>query len=612
MSGGGGGGGERGRAAHGLEPRDFRHTGLRLEWGHEHSADSFEVFALAVSRDGTTIAAGGASPHEPGVARIRVWRLDGGNTATDGDTDDRHGAARYARGGASGSGSRKSCSSSSGSAVLITVLKAAGAVAALSVALDASGSAVFAGMADGTLWGWDLPSGEVRFGGTFDHSRDSHPSLQRLPRRRRRARNPFSSAFARDAVNGIPEPRPIRRLVSFPGKTPSIHGADAEDTTYLVGVIGGHGIFPVWDGATGHAPAFDATVPTHFKDDPAWEEDGMCHIAFHPDGSRMFSTAVDAKSLRGWELRVCNPGVGGDGQRPKWRSEKLAVRNVYLAGLAALPRPSGERGSFCHHAQNRDSAPLLLATCAASLVPGTCYTTPDSPLLIVLVDARDGKEVRRFPLEGVTACNRFIDCSSLTSGGGGTLLFLAHKDGSVWIHGASNGAQIAALHDHANGPGTSGHHRLLPACVGKSPVDEEFLFVATTDGQCAHRWQVGVPSTWTRRTHKRFPTAFKEAVKTLALCASATWKQAKTASGKRHGKAHDWSGHGAACDPGESVELASGPGVRGEAFGSSGSGRTPALWGEGFARLVSVEPAILELVVARVAKLAHGSDVREG
>ena len=32
-------------------------------------------------------------------------------------------------------------------------------------------------------------------------------------------------------------------------------------------------------------------------------------------------------------------------------------------------------------------------------------------------------------LEGVAACNRFIDCSSLTAGGGGTLLFLAHKVG---------------------------------------------------------------------------------------------------------------------------------------------------------------------------------------
>ena len=40
--------------------------------------------------------------------------------------------------------------------------------------------------------------------------------------------------------------------------------------------------------------------------------------------------------------------------------------------------------------------------------------------------------------------------------------------------------------------------------------------------------------------------------------------------------------------------------------------RDSALWGEGFARLVSVEPAILELVVARVARLAHGCEVGEG
>ena len=76
------------------------------------------------------------------------------------------------------------------------------------------------------------------------------------------------------------------------------------------------------------------------------------------------------------------------------------------------------------------------------MVAGTCYAEPDSPLRVVLVDAATGREVRRYLLEGVAACNRFIDCSSLTAGGGGTLLFLAHKDGSIWVHSASNGAQV--------------------------------------------------------------------------------------------------------------------------------------------------------------------------
>jgi hypothetical protein len=59
------------------------------------------------------------------------------------------------------------------------------------------------------------------------------------------------------------------------------------------------------------------------------------------------------------------------------------------------------------------------------------------------------------------------------------------------------------------------------------------------------------------------------------------------------------------------VDVAAAPNARGESF-ASGSTRTPALWGEGFARLVSVEPAILELVVARMARLTHGCEVGEG
>mgnify|MGYP002033796426 CR=1 FL=1 len=47
----GDGGGEVGRASHGLEACDFRHAGLRLEWGHEHSPDAFEVFALGATEN---------------------------------------------------------------------------------------------------------------------------------------------------------------------------------------------------------------------------------------------------------------------------------------------------------------------------------------------------------------------------------------------------------------------------------------------------------------------------------------------------------------------------------------------------------------------------------
>ena len=69
------GAGGEGRASHGMDPKDFRHTGLRLEWGHAHAPDGFEVFSLAVSPDGTAVCAGGACPADPGCARVWVWLL---------------------------------------------------------------------------------------------------------------------------------------------------------------------------------------------------------------------------------------------------------------------------------------------------------------------------------------------------------------------------------------------------------------------------------------------------------------------------------------------------------------------------------------------------------
>jgi len=624
MSGGGGDGGEKGRAAHGLEPGDFRPTGLRLEWGHEHSPDAFEVFALAVSRDGTTVAAGGASPNEPGTAHVRVWRLlRDAKAGVEHARDARLEASTSFDAGEAAPPSRRNRSA------IVAWLRAENAVGALSVALDAAGSSVFAGMADGTLWGWDVATGALRFGASrraAESREDSgtHPALARLPRRRRPRRNPFASAFAAERAAGAPEPRPIRRLLSFrvvPRDGDGPWSPAASPGTFLVGAVGAHGVFPVWDGATGEAPGWDAGVPGSFRDDPAFDEDGVCHVAMHPDGSRMYSTTVDAKALRAWDLRrgddAAGPtGTGGEvSGRRAWQSPKLAVRDVYLAGLAALPRPPSRRGSkdAITGAQAHSPAPLLLATCAASMMQGTSFAEPNTPLRVVLVDAEDGREVRRFPVEGATGRVRFVDCASLTSGGGGTLLFLAHRDGTVWVLGASNGARVAEVHAHASGPGTSGHHRLLPACVARA-AHGEFLYVATTDGACVHQLSVGAPATWTRATHARFPRAFKAAARALALSAhAATARRPESGPGKKKGgeTRADWSGTGAAADPGSDVDVAAAPNARGESF-ASGSTRTPALWGEGFARLVSVEPAILELVVARMARLAHGCEVGEG
>ena len=582
------------------------------------------MFALAVSRDGTTVAAGGASPNEPGTAHVRVWRLlRDAKAGVEHARDARLEASTSFDAGEAAPPSRRNRSA------IVAWLRAENAVGALSVALDAAGSSVFAGMADGTLWGWDVATGALRFGASrraAESREDSgtHPALARLPRRRRPRRNPFASAFAAERAAGAPEPRPIRRLLSFrvvPRDGDGPWSPAASPGTFLVGAVGAHGVFPVWDGATGEAPGWDAGVPGSFRDDPAFDEDGVCHVAMHPDGSRMYSTTVDAKALRAWDLRrgddAAGPtGTGGEvSGRRAWQSPKLAVRDVYLAGLAALPRPPSRRGSKDANtgAQAHSPAPLLLATCAASMMQGTSFAEPNTPLRVVLVDAEDGREVRRFPVEGATGRNRFVDCASLTSGGGGTLLFLAHRDGTVWVLGASNGARVAEVHAHASGPGTSGHHRLLPACVARA-AHGEFLYVATTDGACVHQLSVGAPATWTRATHARFPRAFKAAARALALSAhAATARRPESGPGKKKGgeTRADWSGTGAAADPGSDVDVAAAPNARGESF-ASGSTRTPALWGEGFARLVSVEPAILELVVARMARLAHGCEVGEG
>ena len=632
MAGGAAFGGDRGKADHGLAPDDFRHSGLKLEWGHEHSPDAFEVFAIAASRDGTKIVAGGASPVTPGTAHVRVWRIgQGGGGGDDG---------RYAwhKGGASSAAAAAAAddAASASSACVEAKLMAEGAVAALSVALSSSGDAVFAGMADGTLWAWNLPSGALRYGPEHEH----HPTLAKLPRRRRPHRNPFVSIFT---PNNHPDPRPIRRLVALP--LPRSPSSAASPPTLLMGSIGHHGVFPVWDGDTGDAPR--GFGPSAYADhEPAYHEDGLCHVAVSADGTTVYTTSVDAKGLRAWDTGVygyygdeggawaeSNGGGGGGGVgstgagvgggdgggrggkgRCVWRSERLVVRNVYLAGLAILPRPDQEAsGSSSKRGKGGGPPPPLplplLATCAASLVTGTCYAEPDSPVKIVLVDGGDGREVRRYTLEGVTACNRFIDCSSLTAGGGGTLLFLAHKDGSIWVHSASNGAQIAALHGHSTWAGTSGHHRLLPACVAAGGgAGGEFLYSATTDGQCVHRWQVGPPLTWTRRSHARFPRGFRDAVRELVVALHVHNLRDGDGGGGGGGDGSRIRG----CGGGASV-LAAGPTVDGEV--DEGGSKSPALWGAGFAEVVAVEPAILELVVGRMARLAYGcrtEDEREG
>jgi hypothetical protein len=167
------------------------------------------------------------------------------------------------------------------------------------------------------------------------------------------------------------------------------------------------------------------------------------------------------------------------------------------------------------------------------------------------------------------------------------LLFLAHKDGSIWIHAARNGAQVAALHGHATWSGTSGHHRVLPTCVAAGS-DGEFFYSATTDGKAVHRWTVGPPRVWSRDTHARFPSAFKATVRALVTAVHA--REARGGGG---------GGGGASV-------LAAAAGIDGE-VSEDGSG-APALWGKGFAELCAIESGILDLVIGGIAALAYGCE----
>ena len=617
------GAGGEGRASHGMDPKDFRHTGLRLEWGHAHAPDGFEVFSLAVSPDGTAVCAGGACPADPGCARVWVWLLGEEDAISEETMTRRVDRAR--------SGARASTAAdvaASNIARRAHVLRAEGAVAALSVAV--AGDVVVSGMADGSVWAWNLRDGTLRWGG---RECDPHPALAKLPRRRRRDRNPFAAFVGRVDPGGF-EPRQVRFLIAPPSPpppspSPASNAAHLPETRFdppaarlVVGSVGGHAVFPVWDAGTGEPPTGESNhsnepggrgsredargwhaepAASYARDDPWRGGDGRDgdqiapHVASSRDGRVLYATSLDAKEVRAWRIRggddVVVGAFGTNGAATRaWTSERLAVRGLRLAGLTSLPRTRGvSRGDGGDTAGGGE----LVATCCAPMVDGTCYATPDAPIKVVLIDAEDGATVRRFELEGVTACNRFIDCGSLAGGGGGTLLFLAHRDGSIWIHAARSGGQIATLHAHSTWAGTSGHHRLLPACVA-TVGDGEFLWAATTDGQCVHRYQVGPPRTWTRTSHRRFPVAFRRLVKELVT--SVHVRNARGLSG----------GAGSA----GAVLMSAGPGLRGEQIGDGFGGKGAAqLWGEGFAEVCAIEPAVLELVVARIARLTHGSCV---
>jgi len=102
---------------------------------------------------------------------------------------------------------------------------------------------------------------------------------------------------------------------------------------------------------------------------------------------------------------------------------------------------------------------------------------------------------------------------------------------------------------------------------------------------------VGPPQTWTRACHARFPGAFRATVRELV--AALHVRSIRSVGGACGG------GSGGGGDV-----LAAGPGVDGEV--DEGGSASPQLWGAGFAEVVAMEPAILDIVLGQLACLTYG------
>ncbi|GHP10592.1 hypothetical protein PPROV_000932300 [Pycnococcus provasolii] len=112
--------------------------------------------------------------------------------------------------------------------------------------------------------------------------------------------------------------------------------------------------------------------------------------------------------------------------------------------------------------------------------------------------------------------------------GDGSSLFVSQWDGVVWCISAATGSWITSLHGQPPGSSHSffrgyTHEQATPPCLC-APYDGELLFTCARDhasrGDTVRAWRVGVPLTWSRQKHGRFPAPFKEAVRTLLRCVS--------------------------------------------------------------------------------------------
>jgi len=277
--------------------------------------------------------------------------------------------------------------------------------------------------------------------------------------------------------------------------------------------------------------------------------------------STLVATSYDRKSLMCVEL-------DGARARLRWRSRREPGRGTFLAGAAVI-----ERGGVA-------SAHAAVTCSCEETIAGTTYAAPDSVIKLVTVDGEDGTELSRFTIEGLGASNNFIDCGSLCSVG--TNLFLGLRDGSVWVINSGNGALVTSLHPPQEFVDTSGHRRTLPSLLAISPA-RDVMYGAIADGGVVNAWRVGVPTFWSRQTHKNFPRDFREQVRVLLMCANAAASPARAMRRLTIGATSDVVG---VVDEFEKLRHV-----------------------EGFLDMVLREPALLEIIIARMARARYGCAV---
>lgn len=337
--------------------------------------------------------------------------------------------------------------------------------------------------------------------------------------------------------------------------------------TFLIACTGDGGrVLRVWGGET-YDEIINDTAGKGFASgsDKTWI--GTSSAYAKTSDSSFCATSFDRKSLMCVE-------VGANGScKLAWRSRREPGRGIFLAGAAVI-----ERGGV--------KSSRAVATCScAEMVSGTTYAAPDSTIKLVIVDAEDGSEFDRFQIEGLGASNVFVDCGSLQ--GVGSNLFLALRDGAVWVINSGNGALVTSLHPPQDFVDTSGHKRTLPSLLALAPSRDE-MYGATADGGVVNAWRVGVPRYWSAKSHKNFPIAFREAVIALLMCA----KRAASSSTERAFRTMTISNK-----TNESV-----------VSGVDGNFERLAHV-EGFFDVVLSEPALLEMIIARMAKSQYGCDV---